>query len=443
MQAIHLDALIAYPAPACKESALMDPAGGAPPEADYTLGFGSFDFFPYDFDPCPRYVQAQMHSDLRPISGDTRPWSFPFMKLPLGIRNEIYKILLARLYGGRHDDLHKDAVGSGIVFRISDGQYHPGYPEVHYDLSITGNPCERNVEQSGEPSDPLRLVDVFATYEAMQNNAGGDIQEPKGWIASRPTSAQLLELSESTGEDVETSEDDSEDDSDDLVQPPTENYQHRQPVEVTIARAMDPEPECSDEVHDSSWRLDDCNCYYRTPADYDFVRDLSQVSPHFTRELGACLWENATLDFLDPAAFFLFFKTRPAIVPYIGGVVLNIQCHGDLYDILTPVLAGICDFASKYLKLRSFTVRLSTILTVLEGSRSSYAYQFADSRINEWKEIFRNLKIERQFDVRLDRHYPWVDILGESEIERLEQKIRDLWLPDSVRQQEAEDWQFV
>ncbi|KAH8882879.1 hypothetical protein GQ53DRAFT_811761 [Thozetella sp. PMI_491] len=391
-------------------------------DVDYTSGFGSFDLFPYHFEPVPRYVYAQSFDPMQDQSEDNEvPGNaFPFFRLPLKIRDYIYRILLIRLYPGRHCDLHPDAIGEGIRFKIGDGRYRTHYPEVHYPIFVAGSPSTRNIDQRGNQGEPPRQVDLLSIYQAIESSVEG--QEPSGWSSSREVATQLLELPDDQDSDLDGSHGSESNSSNSHFSVASDPWQ---PVE------------CSDEVHENTYMLDDCMCEYRTPSDYRFIRNLSQVSPKMTRELGALLWHNATLEFEDAEVAFLFAKQRPATLMCIRGIIVHVKCHGDAFDTLTPLLSGALDLVTE---LRFLTIRLSTVLTVRQpSSKWVHNYAAARERVKEWKTIFFRLNVREGFDVRVERYlYPWEETIEESDIVLLEGELRALWNPFVLHQQEVD-----
>jgi hypothetical protein len=357
------------------------------------------------------------------------------MRLPLEIRYKIYKILIVRLYGGRNQDLHELALGNGIRFKVSDGDYDCAFPEIDFDLVVTGIPDQRNINSNGGPHD-VNPVNLFEIYGAVRDDTASDLQVPSGWTASIVTSTKLQDISEDSAENAS---DESSDDDEEMKQCSEDGVGLWRPAcGVRVDRAMDPDPDCLDERHDKTAFLDDCTCSYRQREDYDVIRRLSHVSSQITQELGACLWENATGDFEDPEVFFLFIRERPAVLRHIKGLVLNVQCYADPFDTLTSNLIEICDFVSKTLDLRFCTIRLFTSLTSELRFQFGNTHFLANEKVKEWKAAFQSLNIREKFDLRLDRQWGSATYgeIGSDDIGRLQQTLLDLWLPDCLRQRE-------
>ncbi|OAT10711.1 hypothetical protein BDBG_17404 [Blastomyces gilchristii SLH14081] len=69
-------------------------------------------------------------------------------------------------------------------------------------------------------------------------------------------------------------------------------------------------------------------------VEFDFLRPLFlfHVSHQFTRDIGACLWQNAIIKFETPECFFSFIAPRPAIVDSIKFIELELQLFEDWFD---------------------------------------------------------------------------------------------------------------
>ncbi|KAK3312755.1 hypothetical protein B0H66DRAFT_643924 [Apodospora peruviana] len=89
------------------------------------------------------------------------------------------------------------------------------------------------------------------------------------------------------------------------------------------------------------------NCYecpYRLHLDVHYYRlwKLSHVHPRINQELSQCLWERAVLE-IDGRDISLFRNAfaprRPACLPHIRNIVINLDCSGDAFDTVTGELA--------------------------------------------------------------------------------------------------------
>ncbi|KAK0726070.1 hypothetical protein B0H67DRAFT_572295 [Lasiosphaeris hirsuta] len=403
---------------------------------DYTQGFGSFDFFPRAFpETVPRHVSTLQRTPRQAAAAVSAP--FPFVRLPLEIRIKIYQILLSRLFTGRQL-LYSNKIGGGVWFKVNDSPYVPGWLEVDYEARVMGLPEHRNVDQYDVGfDDPPRRVDVFETYKSIvrDNSGGQQSREPRGWVATRDCGDPPC-MSESEEETSSSS-------SSSCYSAPSSpgNINPLHPVDVTIERAMDPDPECLPAWHgEEDYDIDDCTCHYRTPDDYHHYLHLSQVSRQFTAELGDCLWQNATVEFVEPSAFSLFARTRPATLSRIRAVVLHLQYHGDVFDTPCETLRETCKLVSgTFTALRFFGVTLSTVLTLQRGT--AFGHDVAEKRIEEAAGVLRELlevRVGCEFEVRLDGRYPWGSLISPGERESFLRTLRETWLPYCLREEEGE-----
>ncbi|KAK0721833.1 hypothetical protein B0T26DRAFT_749310 [Lasiosphaeria miniovina] len=372
---------------------------------DYTQGFGSFDFYPYEFpDGVPRHVSSlgrqRFKNNLKIVDpADTMSNSnalddepFPFMRLPLEIRRMIYGFALAKMFPGRHLHLHRDAVGSGVRFVVDDTVFSPQQPEAdHYGLRVLGRPESRMVDARTSTSDTFYRMDVFETYKVIREVEGdrgqrgledfNDLQFPfpVGWAGSRPpgdVARDLKVMPEKSDESDCASDCSSEDSGASEVDPDITSNEmplyHPPAVGVTIHRAMHPDPHCDVRLHvpdydyylfedpagpypdfvpdeEDSWakNIDDCTCHYRLPDDYYDIFHLSQVCRQFTAELGSVLWADATIEVREPAVFGMLVRARPAALGLVRRVVLHVSCFGDFNDVDIEAVREVCLFFSK------------------------------------------------------------------------------------------------
>lgn len=220
------------------------------------------------------------------------------------------------------------------------------------------------------------------TLEAVEReHAGGQGRMKQICLPDETSDDGEADISDDESDISETADEDIvESGSADEAQEPANNFPSPgfgQPLlEVSVPRLIDP-PDCRHasgneekchyhwkETYTSKPMLEDCGCQYRPRADYEAVRILSQISKQFTRELGRVLWQNATVEFEEPHAFFLFFRERPAVLRLVKHVVLHLHCYGNSLDDSTPVVGAICDFMSTEMDLRFLTIRLTPVFPI-------------------------------------------------------------------------------
>lgn len=91
------------------------------------------------------------------------------------------------------------------------------------------------------------------------------------------------------------------------------------------------------------------------------IRNLSLTSAQIALELGEVLWSKATVPFESPKCFLAFARDRPAALPLIHGIVVDLNIHaGDwLIEDTAPSMAKMVRVASEQCgNLRSWKAQL-------------------------------------------------------------------------------------
>jgi len=147
--------------------------------------------------------------------------------------------------------------------------------------------------------------------------------------------------------------------------------------------------------YEDLWACDVCS--HRDPAAYDNLRRLAQVSPLMTIELGKALWLGATAEFDGPETFLALAVERPAVLPCIRHVVLNLEINPilPLGRSGTANLASMLGLVSEKMDLDSFKVQLDT-----RDSNSFYVDtnpepDWGTESRKEWAPLFRALRTRR------------------------------------------------
>jgi hypothetical protein len=415
-------------------------------KTDYRLGYGSFDFLPYDnplvMDSCARFSlwsrlflgnltrdQVVQRGPVVYRARSTRQTPhFPFFSLPLEIRYKIYRLLLEPMFLGGHGDLHPNAVRSGARFVVKNMDFErEDGTEVQWDIEVPCRPRDKAaaMENVDHLTDDLgHLTDDLTDASDEESVSSGGEEEMQVGAADEEVHHGLYgSLVPNNGQSF---------------------------VEVSIARLIDPRYVCMQQNSDlatarfvpyldskhSTPDFENCGCHYRTNPDYESVRILSQISKQFTGEAATVLWLDATVEFEEPDAFFLFFKERPAVIPLVNHVVLHLHCYGGWADDSTPLIKSICEFISARMDLRLLTVRLHTELSdqnqiVVHNYRTSLEYEPTKQKLTvEWPEIMRQVKV-RGFDFLL-AHACLIqnNVAG---LGRMSQQLSSLWMPDCLR----------
>ncbi|KAK0624263.1 hypothetical protein B0T14DRAFT_495569 [Immersiella caudata] len=136
-------------------------------------------------------------------------------------------------------------------------------------------------------------------------------------------------------------------------------------------------------------------CSHRNPAAYHNLRRLAQVNPFITTELGTTLWHGSTVEFDGPETFLSLATERPAILPLIRNVVLNLEIHPILPfgKSGTKNLADVIEIISERMDLDSFKVQLGTPGTFYADERPEP--EWGSEWRREWAPLVRGLKTRR------------------------------------------------
>jgi hypothetical protein len=136
-------------------------------------------------------------------------------------------------------------------------------------------------------------------------------------------------------------------------------------------------------------------CSHRDPAAYDNLRRLAQVSPLVSTELGNAVWHGSTVEFDGPETFLSLAIDRPAVLPLIRNVVLNLDIHPILPfgKAGTRNLASATEIASEKMDLDSFKVQLGAPGTFYVDSEPEAEWGTEWRR--EWAPLFKGLKTRR------------------------------------------------
>jgi hypothetical protein len=183
------------------------------------------------------------------------------------------------------------------------------------------------------------------------------------------------------------------------------------------------------------------------------LRFLSQVSPQITHELGQVLWDSSSVEFKGPQFFLDFAAERPAAVPLIQGIVLNVDLDGfPALDTQTHELKSMLSFVSEHCNLRSFAVKLWTnyaaMLSPEDGGNPDTRVM---DKVAEWAPLFRTLRTST-FDVQhfaqryylRDNHSMHARDMSEmtevvqGKYSKVIRRSRWEWMPDCMREETAE-----
>lgn len=424
------------------------------------------------------------------------------MSLPLELRRKIYKYFTDALVGGGEGHLDAPQLRNGVRFRQVDRGWNPR-PSARrqnyvYDIRIPERPGQRNVDTHG-PREGIQRVNILEIYKDIQSGQLVDENTPTGWSASgrRDEHYQMLDGDENaTGgqnrcrhtpdddgdmtdysDDSWTSEnaimtfatDDGDTDETDTDELADIGQLRLRRLRCTLQigplapshgccvhsphplRKKDAPAHCCCAGlafnHAGNYGLK-CNdkaspCYFIGEEDCKPLRMLAQVCPQITHKLGQVLWDNSSVEFKGPQSFLDFAAERPAAMPLVRGIVLNVDLNGfPALDTRTEDLERMLAFVSEHCNLRSFAVKLWTeyraMLSPEDGGNSDAR---VSDKLIEWAPLFRTLRTST-FDVQhfLLKYSPHAD-LPEEMWERYIEVVRGTrsqWMPDCMREETAE-----
>lgn len=354
----------------------------ATPKVDYTQGFGSFLFLPHD----PKPIRKSRQTKTR----------FPLLKLPLEIRYMIYRYLVDGLaMPGSDSATDATRTDAGLRFRVREP--FDGYDPAHCHerpvppLFIQEAPEQRNRQPdiNGMTMANTDIMDVFGVYRSI-----ADPSYPQA--PGTPTAAEYPKLYseiQSMGDEVESDEaefsDGEDSDSSSWCSDQAEVIIHkrwRQDAQTNSSGiftrdwVMNKDGECdikpshanagnsvlptpfrvitTIEASPKSTRPSHQRNQKRIRA---AIRNLSLTSAQIALELGEVLWAKATVHFESPKCFLAFARDRPAALPLIHGIVVDLDIHSGewLIEDSAPSMAKMVRVASEQCgNLRSWKAQL-------------------------------------------------------------------------------------
>jgi len=341
-------------------------------KVDYTQGFGPFWFLPRDPKPIRRSRQTET--------------KFPLLELPLEIRRMIYRCLLDELVIAVPDFTMEPLRLRFMVKEVEDPS--DGYDPAHCHersippLFIQEAPDQRTRQPDINNGVNTEILDVLGVYRSI-----ADPSYPQ--TAGTPTPAQQPELYseiQSMGAEPESDEaefSDAEDSdasswcSDEAEVVSHQRWRHKAQMNNSGPFTSDSDMGRDDEYETGSSQANTCG--YAVPTTFRVtttvdaspkstrpshqsirskaraaVRILSLTSAQIACELGEVLWANATVHFESPNGFLAFARDRPAALPLIHGIVLELDMDdGDwLLDDTTPSLVVMGRIVSENCRLR-------------------------------------------------------------------------------------------
>ncbi|OJD26234.1 hypothetical protein ACJ73_02387 [Blastomyces percursus] len=428
---------------------------GRDQSGDYTQGYGHLLFPPLEIERDDgvrkhksRGTSKQKTSDCHDpkeslaATAETMQSASPLMRLPLELRYRIFGLLILPLLGSFYEDLPEMTGANGVRFRVLDASYNCSlrYPDPDFTHSTR--------EPNGHH--PQGMEDLFELYKAIREGVADDTQMQRGeHLCITPqfdTHRPIDEMSAVSTSDGEDHDDDLRDGEKE------EGEQNDTTVEIKDAALFSPAlidlgachpiynlrvykgPDIYDADVYPGGHSNDFHGYPPMPllsreyqnVDFDFLRPLFHVSYQFTRDVGACLWQNAIVKFETPECFFPFIAPRPAIVNFIKFIELELQFFEDWFDTSSDTVVAICQFISEYMNLRYLRIHLTTEAHHLEKILTG-------EKLEKWTMAFKGLKVSQGFDVRVI-DFPILWRVRRQKIWRptphpLGQKLNELWYP--------------
>ncbi|EEH41946.2 hypothetical protein PAAG_03867 [Paracoccidioides lutzii Pb01] len=369
-----------------------------------------------------------------------RPSTFPLMRLPLEIRENIYRFLLEPLSGSCYEDLPEMAGENGIRFRISEAAFSC----FCHEQDFTHSTNQPNGHIPGE------MEDLFELYKAIREGTADDAEIQRGEelrLTERFETNFELDLEEvesgSTSGDDDHDSDSEVDEGyfDDIVNCENKLPRHTRGIrgecrpvyELQVYRGhkTDTYPRYSSPSQRTTPHHKYICWEFRT-LEFLFLRRLFHVSHQFTREIARCLWKNAILNFEDPECFFSFIADRYAILGFIKCIELHLQFYDDWFDTSSETVVAICQFVSEFMHMRYIKIHFGT-------ERSCLEKVITGERLERWKTAFNELKVTQGFELSVYNcpvsvpHKKMGTALCSSG--DMKKKLEDLWRPAVLAKQ--------
>ncbi|KAK0741321.1 hypothetical protein B0T18DRAFT_419912 [Schizothecium vesticola] len=352
-------------------------------KADYTQGFGSFWFHRQDPEPIHKSHKKRI--------------KFPFLRLPLEIRRMIYRCLVDGLaIAGPDITIEAPRPDAGLRFRVKEDEdpsdsYDPAHRHERPipPLYVQEAPDQRTRQLSINNGVDTEILDVLGVYRSI-----ADPSYPQA--AGTPTAAQQPQLYfeiRSMDADAESDEaefSDAEDSdasswcSDEAEVVSHQRWRHNAQTNSSGPFISDSDMDMDGEYDTGPSQANTgCSRVLTTlrvttaidasPESASFykskegkvraaVRNLSLTSTEIARELGEVLWAKATVRFESPSCFLAFARDRPAALPFIHGIVVELDVDdGDwLPDGATHAMVAMARIVSENCRLRFWSTLFQT-----------------------------------------------------------------------------------
>lgn len=153
------------------------------------------------------------------------------------------------------------------------------------------------------------------------------------------------------------------------------------------------------------------------------------------------LWENASIEFEGPELVLDFAAERPAALPLIRVIILNVALNGfPALDTRTEDLERMLNLVSTRCEVRFFVVKLWTNYRALLGAPREAVggrlHNPATAKLSEWTPLFRSLRTSG-FILRPLVSYDFKEVNEDWDREAIEifSRTRREWTPDCMREE--------
>lgn len=329
------------------------------------------------------------------------------MKLPLEVRNQIYKILISSMFG-EMPDLPRVSSPHGICFTIKEKNWEEE-DDDNFEYATRRHYAADDIERIERTEDyylnAYKEEDVAKVprFPRSCTEAHQDIESEAAFTTDSDvtnsdtttyyTANSDFESVDSGWETVDSSEEDNN---------RRPNYDS---LDYQVQLAM---PDIA--------------------PDYQFIRKLSHVSQQFSREVGQCLWENSVLKIRNLAFLFSFAENYPSTLRHIRGLVLDVLWEDDFLDTSTSILEAVFELINRHMNLRFITIGFTTRKCLVEDYRDGSWEGLATCT-----HIFSGSTPSEKFQVspRISCHD---DVYTEGSLcEVVKEALEEEWMPDCLR----------
>lgn len=381
-------------------------------------------------------ASSGLHSANLPRS---RPAPFPFWKLPLEIRRNIYSCLTDALHGNERQ------VDADKRLRPTDGMRMAlRLPKIHYwvvgdDFQLKHG--EGDAQTDGEESSESETEpdgDSDNDSEAELDSADEDIVAQfqefgngiPGSITAREVYGSDYQTNDSDNDNVDGSVDGNDgknaEDGAEL-----EDDEHSGFGGCTVSAELV-------EYHPDIRRCPNgCESYCFDTVDhsvYETIRNLALTSGRMVQELGEFIWESASAEFDSITTFLAFATQRPAALARLRHLIVEVDYNDMAGDTSKDDIQVMIDMISTRMNLVSFGIHLYIRSESLEEHKSPGLAV----KMGGWAPLLSSLKATR-FLVHVSHtsngpSRDWVAIAKSTRLaEDMSRWLEIIWKPDYMQ----------